>query len=77
MATFSHDYNPDQRGATGFEPDYGDVNEFEESMQHPRHTVAGIDERANCLEPFNAENRDEVRMEMLFESIETVFGTWL
>lgn len=36
-------------GPIGYDHGYADIDEFEESMEHGRHTIAGIIERADVL----------------------------
>ena len=57
---------------------YGDTPSLDESCLHPRHTVAGINERADTLTgPYGTRSQYQAaRMELLRESIETAFGGW-
>lgn len=61
MATFSTTYNPDQSGPQGFERSFEDYDQLEESCWHSRNTLAGVNERAELLDPHNAKNREDWR----------------
>lgn len=65
-------WNPDNDGQ------YGDAPSLEESCTFPRHTLAGIDERADVLTgPYGTRSQfAAVRMDLLRESIATMFGSW-
>lgn len=76
MTTFSTTYNPDQSGPQGFERGFEDYDQLEESCWHPRHTLAGIEERAAVMEPRNEANRQEYRMDLLHDAVAATFGTW-
>ena len=75
MATFSTTYNPDQSGPQGFERGFEDYDQLEESCWYPRHTLAGIDERAQALSN-SRESYEAARMDLLHDAVASTFGTW-
>lgn len=75
-ATVTHPAEDWSDGPIGNDDGYTDGNDFEESMEFPANTLAGINERAEVREPYNKANREAYRLDLLHESVAVMFPQW-